>query len=191
MKKITAMLLVLVMALSLAACNTTPNNPETTTEPTVAGPASALEVLQNIWGLYTDENKFFAMGGDFNAPVDGAPGAVDLTNADFLTYNLLVPAAEQANVTEAASLIHGMNANSFTCGAYKVADPAAFATAMQTAIQGNMWMCGFPETLVVASFGGGYVLVAFGVNDAMTPFLTNLQTAYPAAELLVNEPIAG
>ena len=100
MKKITAMLLVLVMALSLAACNTTPNNPETTTEPTVAGPASALEVLQNIWGLYTDENKFFAMGGDFNAPVDGAPGAVDLTNADFLTYNLLVPAAEQANVTQ-------------------------------------------------------------------------------------------
>ena len=191
MKKFTAMLLVLVMALSLAACNGGNTTPETTTEPVVAGPASALEVLQNIWALYADDQKFFAMGGDFNNPVDGAPGAVDVTVVDFLTYNLLIPEAEQANVTEAASLIHAMNANTFTCGAYKVADPAAFATAMQAAVQGNQWMCGFPEKLVVASFGGGYVLVAFGVNDAMTPFMTNLKAAYPAAELLVDEAIGG
>ena len=191
MKKFTAMLLVLVMALSLAACNSGNTTPETTTEPVVAGPASALEVLQNIWALYADDQKFFAMGGDFNNPVDGAPGAVDVTVVDFLTYNLLIPEAEQANVTEAASLIHAMNANTFTCGAYKVADPAAFATAMQAAVQGNQWMCGFPEKLVVASFGGGYVLVAFGVNDAMTPFMTNLKAAYPAAELLVDEAIGG
>ena len=191
MKKFTAMLLVLVMALSLAACNGGNTTPETTTEPVVAGPASALEVLQNIWALYADDQKFFAMGGDFNNPVDGAPGAVDVTVVDFLTYNLLIPEAEQANVTEAASLIHAMNANTFTCGAYKVADPAAFATAMQAAVQGNRWMCGFPEKLVVASFGGGYVLVAFGVNDAMTPFMTNLKAAYPAAELLVDEAIGG
>ena len=190
MKKITALLLVLVMALSLAACNGTANTPANTTEATVAGPASALEVLETIWALYTDDNKFFAMGGDYEAPVDGAPGAVNLAVKDFLTYSLLVPEAELAGVTEAASLMHAMNANSFTCGAYKVADVAAFAAAMETAVMGNQWMCGFPETLVIASFGGGYVLVAFGVNDAMNPFLTNLQAAYPAAELLVNKPIA-
>ena len=188
MKKITALLLVLVMALSLAACNT--NTPATTTEPTVAGPASALEVLENIWAQYAEDDKFFAMGGDYEAPVDNAPGAVNLAVADFLTYSLLIPEAELAGVTEAASLMHAMNANTFTCGAYKVADVAAFAAAMETAVMGNQWMCGFPETLIVASFGGNYVLVAFGINDAIDPFLANLQAAYPAAELLVNKPIA-
>ena len=189
MKKFTAMLLVLVMALSLAACNGGNTTPETTTEPVVAGPASALEVLQNIWALYADDQKFFAMGGDFNNPVDGAPGAVDVTVVDFLTYNLLIPEAEQANVTEAASLIHAMNANTFTCGAYKVADVAAFAEAMKEAILNNQWMCGFPERLLVVNVGG-VVVVAFGVNDAMTPFQTHLAEAYAGAETLIDEPIA-
>ena len=187
MKKFTALLLVLVMALSLAACNTT-KTPETTEA--VNGPASALEVMENIWALYTDDNKFFAMGGDYENPVDNAPGAVNMAVTDYLTYSLLIPEAELAGVTEAASLMHAMNANTFTCGTYKVADVAAFAAAMETAVMGNQWMCGFPETLIIASFGGNYVLVAFGINDAINPFLTNLQTAYPAAELLVNKPIA-
>ena len=222
MNKIIALLLVAVMAISLAACGTTEAAPTTTAavettvdttpvetteaveategeiieETEIAAPAAENEaslVLSTIWALYTDDNKFFAMGGDYNTPVDGAPGVVDVTIADFLMGSLIVPEAEVANIAEAASLIHAMNANTFTCGAYKLAegvDAAAFVTAMQTAIQGNQWMCGFPESLLIANVDG-VIVVAFGHGDAMTPFQTNLTTAYAAAEILVNEAIAG
>lgn len=219
MKKIIALLLVAVMALGMAACgaaqeaaptttaaanndtvdttpvdttpvDTTPvdTTPVDTTPAAAENTASA--VLSAIWAKYADDQKFFAMGGDFNAMVDGAPGVVDVTNTEFLQYNLLVPEAQWASVTEAASLIHGMNANTFTAGAYVVADAAAFAEAMKTAIQSNQWMCGFPETLLIVNVDG-VVVVAFGLNDAMTPFQTHLAEVYANAETLVNEPIAG
>ena len=200
MKKIIAMLLALTMLVAFAGCNNTTapettegtNAPETTATPetteAVTGAASALEILENTWNLFGEDEKFFVMGGDFENMVDGAPGAVNVAGVDFLMGNLIVPEAETANVTEAASLIHGMNANTYTCAAYAVADVQAFADAMKTAIQGNHWMCGFPEKLVIAEVGG-YVVVMFGHGDAVNPFLTNLQTAYPTTNVLAEEAI--
>ena len=194
MKKIIAMLLALTMLVAFAGCNNTTapettegtNAPETTEAAT--GAASALEILENTWNLFGEDDKFFVMGGDFENMVDGAPGAVNVAGVDFLMGNLIVPEAETANVTEAASLIHGMNANTFTCAAYAVADVQAFADAMKTAIQGNHWMCGFPEKLVIADVDG-FVVVMFGHGDAVNPFLTNLQTAYPTTNVLAEEAI--
>ena len=51
-------------------------------------------------------------------------------------------------------------------------------------------MCGMPETMLVSVIGGEYVLMAFGINDAMTPFEAKLAEAYPAAETVANEPVA-
>ncbi len=186
MKKIIALLLALTMLVAFAGCNNT-TAPETT-EGTEATPvaASALEILETVWGQFGDDEKFFVMGGDFDAMVDGAPGKV--TNTDFMTGNLIVPADQTANITDAAALTHGMNANTFTCAAYAVADAQAFATAMQTAIQGNQWMCGFPEKLVIAEVGG-YVVVMFGHGDAVNPFQTKLTAAYPTTNVLVDEAI--
>ena len=50
-------------------------------------------------------------------------------------------------------------------------------------------MCGFPERLLVRSFGDSYVVVAFGINDAMTPFDTHLSAAYPGMQTLADEAI--
>ena len=114
--------------------------------------------------------------------------------AENLTWNLLIPEAEIANVAEAATMIHMMNANTFTCGAVRLvegADVEAFANTMRDAIQNNQWMCGFPENLTIAVIGGEYVVIAFGVNDAMTPFKAHLAQAYADAEVLFNEAIAG
>ena len=197
MKKIIALLLALTMLVAFAGCNNT-TAPETTegTKPadTTAAPttepapvaASALEILENTWNLFGEDEKFFVMGGDFDAMVDGAPGKV--TNTDFISSNLIVPAEQAANITDVAALTHGMNANTFTCAAYAVADVQAFSDAMKTAIQGNHWMCGFPEKLVIAEVGG-YVVVMFGHGDAVNPFLTNLNTAYPTTNVLVEEAI--
>jgi len=192
MKKIIALLLALTMLAAFAGCNNT-KAPETTegtkpVETTEPAPVaeSALEILETVWGEFGDDEKFFVMGGDFDAIVDGAPGKV--TNTDFMSSNLIVPAEQVANITDAAALTHGMNANTFTCAAYAVADAKAFATAMQTAIQGNQWMCGFPEKLMIAELGG-YVVVVFGHGDAVNPFQAKLTAAYPTTNVLVDEAI--
>ena len=90
-------------------------------------------------------------------------------------------------------MVHMMNTNTFSGGIVKLAegaDVAAFAQAVRDALQSNQWICGFPETLVIADVDG-IVLIAFGVNDAMTPFQANLTKAYADAQILFNEAIAG
>ena len=196
MKKFITLLLVAVMALSMAACNTTTNTdttPADTTAPATTapqGPASALEALSAVWSLFGEDEQFFVMGGDYENSVMGAPGTVSLTLTDYLTASLLVPEAQIASITECASLMHGMMANNFTCAAYKVADVNAFAAAMKDAIKNNQWMCGMPEKFTIVDLGGNYVVVAFGINDAMNPFFTKLATAHPGATTLVDEAIA-
>ena len=195
MKKIISLVLAAVMVLSMAACNGANNEtPDETQAPAANVPGSALEILENIWNAYGEDEKFAVIGGNMEAPVDGAPGNYDMAYAEHLTWNLLVPADQLANVDQAATMIHMMNANTFTSGVVHMAagaDAAAFAAAMREAVQSNRWMCGFPETLVIAVIGGEYVLVAFGVNDAMNPFQTHLAEAYADAEVLYNEPVAG
>lgn len=152
-----------------------------------------LVVLQNIWTQYGEDEKFAIMGGNPEAGVMDAPGVYDMTYAENLGFQLVIPAEQMANVTEAATMIHMMNANTFSCGAVKLTDgtdAAAFAQAVRDALQGNQWICGFPETMVIANIGG-VVLIAFGVNDAMTPFMANLAEAYADAQILFNEAITG
>ena len=193
MKKLISLALVLAMALSvLAGCGATPDNGGASND--TAAPASALEVLENIWGKYTDDEMFPVIGGNMENPVDGAPGNYDMAYVENLPFNLIVPHTELANVTEAATMVHMMNANTFTSGVVHLTegtDVAAFAQVMRDAIQGNMWMCGFPETMLIAVVEGEYVVIAFGINDAMNPFMTHFAEAYAEAEILFNEPIAG
>ena len=192
MKKLIALCLVLVMVLTMAACgkkNEEASGEQGSTHKEV--PGSALEILENVWALYGDDEKFPVMGGDANNMVDGAPGTFDHTDAEMLTYQLLVPADQAANVDQAASLFHGMMLNNFTCGVFHVTEKAYdFADAMVDAVKNNQWMCGMPETMVVTVIGGEYVLMAFGIDDAMTPFAAKLAEAYPNAETVANESIA-
>ena len=191
MKKFVSVILALVMVLSLAACGGNAAAPTTAaTEAPVEGPASALELLETVWALYGEDEMFPIIGGSMNAPVDGAPGNFDLADEN-ITYSLLIPAEQLANVSEAASMIHMMNANTFTCAAYKLGDVSAadFGAAMKDAIMSNQWMCGFPDSLLISAIGNEYVVVAFGVNDAMNPFTAHLTAAYPGAQTLVSEPI--
>ena len=193
MKKILATVLALVMVLAMAGCNSNKNEettPATTTAPAVQLPESALAILEATWGNYAEDEKFFAMGGNPENAVDGAPGNYNMEYAENLTYNLIVPAESIAQVKEAATLIH-MNANTFTSGVIRVvegADASAFATTMREAIQNNQWMCGFPETLYIATLGD-YVVIAFGLNDAMNPFQAHIVEAYPDIIVAYNEAI--
>ena len=204
MKKLIALLLALVLVMGLVACgNKTPETPvidepatdaptetPTTEAPAPVGPASALELLETVWALYTDDDKFPVFGGDGLNMVDGAPGAY--TDMEGLESQLLVPADKQADVTEIASLFHGMMLNNFSCGAFKLAegvDAAAFADVMKEAVTNNRWMCGFPEKYMIAVVGDCVVMV-FGLNDAVNPFEAKLVEAYPDAEVKYSEALA-
>ena len=191
MTKLMTIVLAMAMVLTLfAGCGKTEKPAETA--PAVQLPGSALEILETVWAKYGDDEKFPVIGGNIEANIMDAPGAVDMAYVGHLNYNLLVPEDKTANVAEAASMIHMMNANTFTCGVFKLAEgvkAADFGAAMQSAVQGNQWMCGFPEKLLIQSCGDTYVLVAFGLNDAMTPFETHLKAAYPEFTTLYNETI--
>ena len=183
MKKILSLLLAAVLLVSLAACGGTESK-----EP---APASALEILEKVWGSYADDEKFPCGGGSGETMQMDAPGALDITDTDTLTFQYLVPADQTANVTDGASLIHGMLTNHFTCGVFKVADAAAFAETMHNVVSSNQWMCGMPEALLIATIADQYVLVAFGLNDLMGTFEAKLTGAYAGAKLVYDEVIAG
>lgn len=216
MKKIFALLLAVVMVMGLfAACSGSEDKEpeETTTAPIqestepseeITDPSEEIDepiapadsnestkILENIWAQM-GENQFYVMGGNVENYVDNAPGNYNMEYKENLSFNLLVPEDQLTNIDEAGFMQHGMNANNFTAGVVHVTgDVTAFAAAMQAAVQNNQWMCGFPETLVIAAINEEYVLVSFGINDAMNLFVPGITAAYAEAEILYNEPIGG
>lgn len=187
MKKLIAMLLALTLVLSFAACGRTNDAQEPAAEPEASETVeaeSALAVLETVYALYTDAEKFPIMGGNPEGGIMDQPGVWDPALLENLTYTTQLPMEQVENVAEAATMIHMMNANTFTAAVYGLAegvDAAAFAQAMVEAVHNAQWMCGIPEQLEVALVGG-YVLVAYGHGDAMTPFRAHLAEAFAGAE---------
>lgn len=207
MKKLIALLLALVMIMALAACgnkeenNGDAGNTNAGNEDKVLA-SSALEILETIWNDYAEDEQFAVTGGDMQTQIEmmekdenympaNAPGAYNLKYAEDLTYSLLIPADELANLEEAATMVHMMNGNNFSCGAFKLknGDVASFAETMKDAAMNNQWMCGQPEQIIVVDFGGGYVLMAYGIHDAMDPFVEHMNSVYADAEVLVEESL--
>ena len=151
----------------------------------------ALEILNAIWALYGDDEKFPVMGGNPEGGLMDMPGVWDPALLENLVYTTQLPEAQLAEITEAATMIHMMNANTFTAAVYGLAegvDAAAFAQAVRDGVQNARWMCGFPELLNVTVVGE-YVLVAYGLADAMNPFQAHLAEAFADAETLFSENI--
>ena len=219
MKKLIALLLALTMVMGLVACGNNTNTNETTTTPTTEAPAEtngedavnpedgdidinledvpaasngASDVINAIWNAIPEDKKFFAMGGDMNNMANNAAGVYSLED-EGLTSTLLIPAEQIANVDEAASLVHAMMLNNFTCGAFHVTgDAAAFAEAMHTAIANNQWICGMPEKMVIAIVETDYVIACFGINDAVAPFEAAMNSVYGyEADVKYSEAIGG
>ena len=197
MKKIVTLLLAAALLLSLAACGnggkeTTANGEETTVSQAVES-KDPLTVLQTVWASYADDEKFAVAGGDMseeNSKMD-EPGVFSLENKEELDATLGLSAEAAEKVDSAASLVHMMNANTFTCGAFKVKnaeDVASLAEQLKDNILKRQWMCGFPDKLVVASVDD-VVLAFFGKNDNIDTFKAKLTAAYASAEVISESPI--
>ena len=175
MKKFSALLLALSMVLSLAACGDK-NNAGDGDKP--AKPTSALNILETVWNTYGEDEKFAVVGGDFSEANtrEDAPGVFDLKDRALVDSELGLP--ETAAVDEAASLVHMMNANTFTAAAYHATgDTAELAQQLRDNIMQRQWMCGFPDKLVVAEVGE-YVVTVFGADELVDTFMTHLNGIY-------------
>lgn len=206
MKKLAVLLLAGLMAVGCAACskettnndNKNDNNAGNKPEITIT---DANEILTNVWDKFededTDENmyndKFAIFGGHFENSVDNAPGKYDVSKAEDLEFNLCVPQDAITKIDDAASMIHMMNANTFTAGAFHVkeaSDVTAFVDEVKERTLGNQWMCGFPDQLLIVTIGDNYVVSAFGNADTMKEFKTILMDEYAdAAKVAVEEAL--
>ena len=74
MKKIVSLALAMLLVLSLAACGSKNSG--------TGDVSDALTLLNTVWATYSEEEKFPVTGGDYDHPVDDAPGAFDISNAD-------------------------------------------------------------------------------------------------------------
>lgn len=184
MKKIVSLALAMLLVLSLAACGGKNSG--------TGDVSDALTLLNTVWATYSEEEKFPVTGGDYDHPVDDAPGAFDISNADNMDYMLGFPGPSVANLVDAASLMHMMNANTFTCGALRVKngdDAAKLAEDLRDAIQNKQWMCGFPDKLVVLTMGQ-FVVSVYGAEDLVDTFRDKLQNCFSSAVVVYDESIA-
>ena len=200
MKKLVSLLLALTMVLALFAGCASEKPAETTVPETTAAPVpetSSLEILQNVWASYMknvgEDMHFPVAGGDEdNTTMDNA-GKIDVKNTDYLAGVMYVPAALHAQIDDAANLMHMMNANTFTAGAYHLtegSDIDAFVKTLTDGIKGTQWICGFPDQLVVATLYGEYVIAFYGSMDLIPLVKTQLTTAYADAVIAVEESLA-
>lgn len=209
MKKIAALLLALTMVVSIASCGdkneSTTGNTETTNNEVVAPKyTSTLEILNatwnsSVWDDYRVEDEdgysmmFYAAGGDSEHPVDNAPGKFHLDidgAADTLEYMTKFPSSEFSKIDDAATLMHMLNANTFTASAYHFtneSDIDAGIEAIKTAYANQHWMCGFPEVFVVFKVPGNYVVSAYGNEDLITRFKNAMLKDVENAELVHEE----
>lgn len=135
----------------------------------------AVSALQAAWDNFAADFPVF--GGSVDQPVDNGPGNVNLQDVDFMTYTLLVPESVQGNVTDLASVMHMMNANTFTAAAVQVQNevPEKTAAAITDHFMGTQFMCGIPEKIVVLT-ADGYVIYAYGEAEIVDGFADSVLT---------------
>ena len=190
MKKALALMLALPLALALAGCGNSGSNDADAD----VSYESAEAILSAAWDGYAENNEVFPiMGGDPANAIMDAPAAHSLSDTDSLTMNFGIPADLVASVDDAATLMHAMNANTLSAIVVHLADGAdvdAAIDAIGAQLESTQWMCGCPDKYLIAKIPGNYLLVAYGVQDAIAPFQDAVANYLMGQEVVVDKPLA-
>lgn len=189
MKKLIALMLAMTLAFGLTACGGSKNN-ESVKDDTEG--KTAVDILNDAWSVYEEDEKFAIAGGDYENMVSDAPGAVNVSDGETLDALLGFPAASAGLIDDGASMMHMMNQNTFTAGVYHVTnadDVQAVADSVKENIMNRQWMCGFPDDLVVYSVGTNYVVAVFGAEDVVDNFEDALEQYYASTKILYDEDL--
>ena len=174
---------------SLSETETAAGETGTDSSESISSPEAAL--LNSIYTAFAEDQKFPIGGGDSANLVMDAPGAFDITNVEELESSLGFPSSQAANIDGAASMIHMMNANTFTGAAYHLIDGAdadAFAEAVKETVLAKQWICGMPDTLGILS-ADGYIITAYGNAELIENFKTTALSAVSGSEVILETPI--
>ena len=201
MKKHIIRVIMLGMAFALVGCGNEDNQNGASSEQAVVDKVTTEEqvdlgtpeeILNQIWSSFGENEKFAAGGGDSENMVMDKPGAFDVTKTEELDANLGLPADQATQITKAASLMHMMNANTFTGACYQLADETdakAFMDAVKQHIKERQWICGCPDVLVIINVNDQYVITAFGETTIMENFKNKTLETLTNAEVICEEPI--
>ena len=174
---------------SLSETDTAAGETGTDSSESISSPEA--DLLNSIYTSFAEDQKFPIGGGDSANLVMDAPGAFDITNVEELESSLGFPSSQAANIDGAASMIHMMNANTFTGAAYHLIDGAdadAFAEAVKETVLAKQWICGMPDTLVILS-ADGYIITAYGNAELIENFKTTALSAVSGSEVILETPI--
>lgn len=156
---------------------------------------SAHELLAALWAARSEDDRFPIMGGDYDNVVENAPGAFDLAHPDAsanIDSLLSFPSDEITKIDSAASIIHSMNANIFTCGAFHVTnaeDVTPVAERVKNHIMTKQFICGSPERLIILQVPNSYLVVLFGTSDAVAGFAEQTKTLVKDTATLVDQAL--
>jgi hypothetical protein len=185
MKKIVALILASLMILCLVSCSA---------EKTEGASASTpVELLNQVWGSYAEDEKFPVAGGDMteeNSNMEG-PGVYGLEDKEGFVATTHFPEAELDKIDSAATLMHMMNANTMTVFAVEAkegTDLDALAGKIKESIEGTQWMCGFPEKLCIIT-EGNIIVSYFGNGEVVDTFTKNLKAEFSSAKVFAEAPI--
>ncbi len=209
MKRVLIILLTGLLVFSLAACKSKEDKKDSTENKTTEKQTSAeekkpekeessvkdsVELLETVWNSYKEDEKFAIGGGDMteeNMRMD-APGKYGLEDTEALDATLGFPAGSVGKIDDAASIMHMMNANTFTCGVFRVknaSDLDSLTTELKEHIMQRQWMCGFPDKLVILTVDN-YIVSFFGANDIVDTFKGKVTAAYSSAKTVCEEPLS-
>ena len=175
---------------SLSETETAAGETGTDSSESISSPEAAL--LSSIYNAFAEDQKFPIGGGDSEHMTTDAPGAFDVSKTEELTSTLSLPESETTHIDDAASMIHMMNANTFTGAAYHLTGDVSadeFADALKEGILAKQWICGMPDTLVVINVDGQYVIAAYGADDLVETFKDNALSALDGAEAIIDTPV--
>ncbi len=184
MKRVAVLLLAALAVLACVGCGSQKKESKY---------AQALDVLSAVEDAYEEGDRFAIYGGDQEHAVMDAPGTFDVTRTEEMGFTLGLPQSQFSNVEDAASMIHMMNANTFTGAAYRLKDGTdvkTFADEAKDNILATQWMCGIPDTLLIVNVDGTYVITAYGEAGIMETFKNNALSVFEEAEILVETPVS-
>ena len=192
MKRTVAIVLSGLLMIGLIGCGKKAETPGDVTATETVNVTDATDLLTQVWNSYDDADKFAIGGGDYNNMVMDAPGKFDVSMVEDLDAMLGLPQGSASMIDDAASVMHMMNANTFTAGAYHVTDTANQQTVVDSLkenIMNRQWMCGFPDTLIVANVGGEYVVSAFGNAEIIENFKNKLTETFSLTDIVYEESL--
>lgn len=190
MKKTVALWAAVLTACILTGCAGAPGGADSGQQD---APEDSLELLRTVWDSYEEDEKFAVAGGDYseeNQKMD-EPGRFSVSDGELLDSALGFPQESVSEIDDAASLMHMMNANTFTCGVYRVKEEDGIAALSQTVkahILKRQWVCGFPDKLKIMQVGQ-YLVVVFGNEEFVDTFGDRLMDLYANAVLLSEDLI--